>query len=171
MRANNVIAYLGNMVRKLEPEFTLRLVDIVYSKSHGHEICVMHLTGKNAFPKCTTEELLADPKAMIGLSPMDAITITRLDYAIRERKRKLQVLEVDRNGTILLRDSSGRECRYSEKLISSQRDMIKDFNSEDAHDLGYRVGFREGFSAKKYKKQASDYVKSKWMSINPFAKK
>ena len=116
------------------------------------------------------EELLSDPSAMIGLSPQDAVTITRLDYTIKERKRKYQVLEIDRNGTILLRDSSGKECRFSEKNISSTREMIKDMRSEDAHDLGYRVGFREGVNAKKYKKQASKDIRAKIMRFIPFGK-
>src|SRR5687768_7435016 len=101
-KASNIISYLGRLVNKLEPEYTLKLEDIIYSKSHGHEICVMQLVGKSAFPKYTAEELLSDPGAMIGLSPLDAVTITRLDYKIKERKRKCQVLEIDRNGTILL---------------------------------------------------------------------
>lgn len=168
MKASNVISYFGNLVNKLEPEYTIRLEDIIYSKSHGHEICVMQLVGKSAFPKYTTEELLSDPSAMIGLSPKDAVAITRLDYEIKERKRKYQVLEIDRNGTILLRDSSGKECRFSEKNISSTREMIKDMRSEDAHDLGYRVGFREGVNSKKYKKQASKDIKSKIMKFLPF---
>ncbi|MFA5958996.1 MAG: hypothetical protein WC785_00590 [Tatlockia sp.] len=170
MKASNVISYFGNLVNKLEPQYTLRLDDIIYSKSHGHEICVMQLVGKSAFPKYTTQELLSNPNAMIGLSPQDAVTITRLDYTIKERNRKYQVLELDRNGTILLRDFSGKECRFSEKHISSTRTMIKDMRSEDAHDLGYRVGFREGLHAKKYKKQASKEFRAKIMRFIPFGK-
>jgi|GEM_PF-2235246 len=171
MKENKVISYLGGLVRKLEPEFTMRLAEVIYSQEHGHEICVMHVAGKNSFPKCTAEELLADPKAMQGLSPQDAVTITRLDYAIRERKQKLMVLDVDRNGTVLLRDSSGSENRYSEKLLSSDRELIKDLSSEDAHDLGYRVGFREGLNTGKYKKQASELVKTSVQALNPFKAK
>jgi hypothetical protein len=168
MKASNVISYFGNIVNKLEPEYTLRLDDIIYSKSHGHEICVMQLVGKNAFPKYTAEELLSDPNAMVGLSSQDAVLITRLDYTIKERKKKYQVLEVDRNGTILLMDSSGQERRYSERHISSTREMIKEMVSEDAHDLGYRVGFREGFNARKYTKQISNNIRSKLMRLLPF---
>ncbi|AHE66198.1 hypothetical protein [Legionella oakridgensis] len=171
VKANNVISYVGNLVNKIEPKYTLRLEDIIYSKSHGHEICVMQLVGKNAFPKYTPEELLSDPNAMVGLSPQDAVTITRLEYIIKERKKNLRVLEIDRNGTILLRDSSGREYRYSEKYISSSREMIKKLKSEDAHDLGYRVGFREGLDAKKYKKQLSGNIRSKFMKFIPFRQK
>ncbi|MGQ3891822.1 hypothetical protein [Legionella sp. CNM-4043-24] len=160
MRENKVIAFMGSLVRKLEPEFTLRLVDVIYSKAHGHELCVMQVVGKNAFPTCTAEELLADPKAMLGLSPQDAVTITRLDCAIKERKNRLRVLDVDRNGTILLRDESGNECRYSEKLLSSERELLKSLDGEDAHDLGYRVGFREGFQINRHKMKASDALKS-----------
>lgn len=171
MKTSNVISFFGSLVSKFEPQYTLRLEDIIYSKSHGHEICVMQLVGKSAFPKYTTEELLSDPNAMIGLSPQDAVTITRLDYLIKERKRKLKVLEIDRNGTILLRDSSGKEVRYSEKHISSSREIIKDMISEDAHDLGYRVGFKDGFGAKKFTNQTSKNIKAQLMKFNPFKKK
>lgn len=151
LKKSNVLSYLGGLINKLEPEYTLRLDDIIYSKAHGHEICVMHLVGKNAFPKYTTEELLSDPNAMKGLSPEDAVIIARLDYIIKERRNKFEVLEVDRNGTVLLRDASGKTERYSEKKISSDRELIKRMGSEDAHNLGYRVGFKEGANLKKYK--------------------
>ena len=170
MKASNVISYFGALVKKLEPEYTLRLEDIIYSKSHGHEICVMQLVGKSAFPKYTTEELLSNARAMIGLSPQDAVAITRLDYTLKERKRKYQVLEIDRNGTILLRDHSEKECRYSEKHISSSREMIKEMRSEDAHDLGYRVGFREGINGRKYKKLAAKGIREKIMKFITFSK-
>lgn len=171
MKASNVVSFLGDLVSKIEPQYTLRLDAIIYSKSHGHEICVMQLVGKNAFPKYTTEELLSDPNAMIGLSPQDAVTITRLDYTIKERKRKYQVLEIDRNGTILIRDSSGKVTRYSEKHISLSREIINDMRSEDAHDLGYRVGFKEGLCAKKSSKKASNNIKIQLMRLNPFKQK
>lgn len=171
MKASNVVRFLGKFVSKFEPQYTLRLVDVIYSKSHGHELCVMQLAGKNAFPKYTTEELLSDPKAMIGLSPQDAVAITRLDHLIKERKNKLKVLEIDRNGTILLRDSSGQEIRYSEKYISSSRDLIRDMLSEDAHDLGYRVGLKEGFSVRKTTSRASINIKAQLIKFNPFKKR
>ncbi len=169
MKTNNIISYIGRLVSKLEPEYTIRLANIVYSKSHGHEICIMQLTGKNAFPKYTAEELLADPKAMIGLSPQDAVSITRLDQIIKDRKGKYRVLEIDKNGTIVLRDSSGRENRYSENLISSKREIIKDLTSEDAHDLGYRVGFKEGFNARKINKFIAIGIKTKLKNLLPFS--
>lgn len=170
MKASNVISFLGALVNRLEPEYTFKLIDIIYSKAHGHEICVMQLAGKSSFPKYTAEELLSTPEAMIGLSPLDAVRITKLDFAIKERKKKSQVLEVDKNGTILLRDSSGNIIRYSEKYISSNREILKNMKSEDTHDLGYRVGFREGFNTKKYKKQISSNIKNKILQLIPFCK-
>ena len=167
----NIVSYIGSLVKKLEPEYTIRLADIIYSKSHGHEICVMQLSCKNAFPRYTAEELLADPSALIGLSPQDAVTITRLDQTIKDRKGKYRVLEVDKNGTILLRDASGKEKRYSENLVSFNREMIQDLASEDAHDLGYRVGFKQGFNAKKVGKYLSRDIKTKLMNLIPFISK
>lgn len=169
MKAMKVISYLGYLAKRIEPAYTIRLEDIIYSKSHGHEICIMQLVGKSAFPKYTPEELLSDPRAMDGLSPQDAVQITRLDHLIKERKKKLQVLEIDRNGTILLMDSSGKEQRYSEKNISRSREMIKEMHSEDAHDLGYRVGLREGLGIKKYAKKASN-IKDRLYSLISFNK-
>lgn len=153
MRANKVIDFFSHLFNKMEPEFTLRLISIEYSPKHRHEICVMQLAGKNAFPKYTPEELLRNPKAMVGLSPQDAAVIAQLDFTIKERNKKLQVLEIDKNGTVLLRDVNGVVKRYSEKYLSSDREMIKSLNSEDAHDLGYRVGFKDGIEIKKMKRQ------------------
>ncbi|MBA3537312.1 MAG: hypothetical protein H0T84_12000 [Tatlockia sp.] len=161
MKGNNVVSFFSNLINKVEPEYTWRLVDIIYSKKHGHEICVMHLAGKSAFPKFTTEELLSDPHAMKGISALDAVSITKLDHIIKERKKKSIVLEIDKNGTILLRDSAGNEHRYAEKFVSSNREMIYDLQSQDAHDLGYRVGFRDGINVKNLKKQISSNIKNK----------
>ncbi|CAM4376097.1 MAG: hypothetical protein LEGION0403_FIIPPAGN_02055 [Legionella sp.] len=166
-RARNIKSFLGHLVSKIEPEYTLRLEDIIYSKKHGHEVCVMQLVGKNAFPQYTTEELLSDPNALKGINPLDAIEITKLHYTIKERKRKLKVLEVDRNGTIVLRDSSGKEQRYSERQLSSSRELIKEMMSEDAHDLGYRVGFKDGLFARKTIKEKKT-VKAKILDLIKF---
>jgi hypothetical protein len=149
MKTSNVVSFLGGLIRRVEPQYSIKLIDIIYSHSHGHEICVLQLVGKNIFPKYCTADLLADPESMVGMSPNDAVAIAILDCHIKERKGKQKVLEIDRNGTILLRDSSGREQRYSECLISSDREMIQSLTSGDAHDLGYRVGFRDGFGCKK----------------------
>ena len=170
MKATNVINYLdylNYLVQRVERDYTMRLKDIVYSKAHGHEICIMQQLGRSSLLEYTVEELLSNLDTMIGLSPEDTVTITRLDHLIKERKKKLLVLEVDRNGSILLIDFYGNEQRYSEKHISSSRELIKEMKSEDAHDLGYRVGFREGLFAKKYPKQSSN-IKSKFFRLISF---
>lgn len=102
MRANNVVSFLGKLIRKVEPQYSIKLIDIIYSKSHGHEICVLQLVGKNSFPKYSAADLMADPESMVGMSPQDAIAIAVLDCHIKERMGKQKVLEIDRNGTILL---------------------------------------------------------------------
>lgn len=119
----------------------------------------MQLIGKNTFPKLTTEEILTDPKAMKGLSASDIVTITRLDEQIKRRKNTYKILEVDINGTILLEDHRGQVKRYSEKIISSNREVLEHLNSLDAHDIGYRVGFREGLSISSMKEKAKKILK------------
>lgn len=167
MRPTNVFK---SIISKLEPEYTLRLVEIVYSKAHGHEICVMQLVGKNAFPKYTAEEILSDPGAMIGLSPQDAVTITHLDYSIKERKKRYSIMEIDRNGTVLMQNPDGDINRYSERTISSQREILSHMHPEDAHDLGYRVGFKDGIYARKYMRATSKKLKSKIVHLIEFIK-
>ncbi|MCB1454677.1 MAG: hypothetical protein KDJ43_13625, partial [Rhizobiaceae bacterium] len=138
----------------LEPEYTLRLVGVEYSAKHGHEICIMQLSGKNAFPKYTPRELLSNPRSMSGLSPQDAVAIAKMDEVIRQRKERHKVLEFDKNGTIVLKMPSGSEQRFSEKYLSTnRRDLLQDMLSEDAHDLGYRVGFRDGIDIEAQKKK------------------
>lgn len=165
MNVRKVIHFVGKFVNKLEPEFTFKLIDIIYSNSHGHEICVMQLVGKNAFPLYTAAELISSPQGMIGLSPRDAVRITQLDCQIKERQQKSKVLEIDRNGTIVLRDRSGNIKRYSERMISSDRGMLKDLLSEDAHDIGYRVGFKDGMELKKQKTQLTTSLRSKILKL------
>jgi len=80
MEAKKVINFFSHWVNKLEPEYTLRLVDIEYSAKYGQEVCVMQLSGKNTFPKYKPQDLLSNPKAVVSLSPKDAIVITRLEY-------------------------------------------------------------------------------------------
>lgn len=170
MKANNVINYLGDLVRKLEPQYTIRLMNVIYSEEHGHEICLLQQVGKNTFMKCTADEILTDPQTMQGLSAQDAVTISRLDQSIRECKNTATVVDIDRNGTILLRDNDGDECRYPEKLLSSERDLLNTLNADDAHDLGYRVGFREGLAVHSAKKQAAGYAKSGVSVLDPLSR-
>lgn len=165
-----IINFFSHLINRIEPEFTFRLVDIVYSPKHGHEICVMQLSGKNIFPKFTTEEILSNPSALLGLSSKDAVKITQLDYLIKERKKKCQVLEVDKNGTVLLMNSFGKTTRYSEKYISSNRELLNTMKSDDAHDLGYRVGFRDGFEIKKLKQKATNLFRDKLKRFIPYVK-
>lgn len=165
MNVRKVINFVGKFVNNWEPHFTFKLIDIIYSKSHKHEICVMQLVGKNSFPIYTAAELLACPHGMIGLSPEDAVRITQLDFQIKERQQKCKVLEVDRNGTVLLRDTAGVVKRYSEQHISNDRILLKDLLSEEAHDIGYRVGFRDGMELKKQKMQLASGIKSKILKL------
>lgn len=165
-----IINFFSHLTNRIEPEFTFRLVDVIYSPKHGHEICVMQLSGKNIFPKFTAEEILSNPSALVGLSSKDAVKITQLDYLIKERKKKCQVLEVDKNGTILLKNSFGKISRYSEKYISSNRELLNTMKSDDAHDLGYRVGFRDGFEIKKFKQQTRNLFRDKLKRFIPYIK-
>ena len=165
-----IINFFSHWVDKVEPEFTFRLVDIIYSEKHRHEICVMQIVGKNIFPKFTPEELLSNPSALVGLSSKDAVTIAQLNHLIQDRKKNCEVLEIDKNGTILLRDSFGRVVRYAEKYISSNRELLSSLKSDDAHDLGYRVGFIDAFEVKKFKKQATSLFKNKIRKIIPYLK-
>lgn len=160
-----VVNLISSMINKTEDNITLRLVAVEFSKRLGHEICVMQLVGKNVFPKMTTSELLSDPKALIGLSSADIISIVRLDEKIKERITKNQILEIDQNGTIVLLSIDGTEKRYSEKFISSNRDLLNTIPSLDAHDIGYRVGFKDGLSINEKKKGALKFLKEKALSI------
>ena len=73
----------------------------------------------------------------------------------------------DTNGSIVLRDPSGAIRRYSEKYISSTRELLNTMHSEDAHDLGYRVGFRDGFRARDFKNQAKNILKKNFKKFAP----
>lgn len=146
------MAKIFNFIKTLldkNENITLRLVELEYSAKHGHEICVLQLIDKNIFPKLTSEEILSNRNIMIGLPPEDIVFITRLDAKIQERKKEMKVLEIDRNGTIVLASSDGKLKRYSEKKISMNTEILSKMNSIDAHNLGYRVGFKEGINSQK----------------------
>ena len=165
MASSLVINFFSKFITKFEPNFTLRLEAIEYSPRLNQEICVLQLVGKNAFPKFTPEEILNNEKLIIGLRSQDAIQITKLHQEIIERKKRCCVLDVDRNGTILMRDGDGNIKRYSEKVISSSREMLKHMKTEDAHDLGYRVGFREGLGIKTQMKSSRMTIKQKFNKL------
>lgn len=175
MEARKVIDFVSYLVNRLEPDYTLRLVGVEFSQKHGHEICIMQLSGKNVFPKYTPQEILSNPKGMVGLSPQDAVTISKLDDIIQKRKKQSKVLEVDKNGSIVLKMSSGRTQRFSENYISTyRRDVLQSMRPEDAHDLGYRVGFKEGASIQQQKLKANKLRKhniSKFFPILRLIKK
>ena len=160
-----VVNFISALINKSEENITLRLDSIEFSRKHGHEICIMQLVGKNAFPKMTTHEILSNPRAMVGISPADIVSIVRLDEQIRERKSKNKILEIDSNGSIVLINEDGSERRYSEKYISSDRELLNTLDGSDAHDIGYRVGFKDGLSINEKKKNALNSLKRHLISL------
>lgn len=127
----------------IESEATLELEEIIYSKKHGHEICVMHLVGKNIFPKMTTEEILSNSKARAGLNKDDLITITRLDMEIQLKKNKLHLAEYDRNGTIVIENTQRERQRYSEIEIAANTEILNKLNGTEGYKIGYNIGLKE----------------------------
>jgi hypothetical protein len=166
---NKVVNFFGKLIEKADPDITLKLERVVYSKKHHQEICILQLVGKNIWPKMTPAEILSDPKASKGLSAEDLIQITRLDETIKHRHNTRRILEIDKNGTILLEGYTGEVKRYSEKYVSTHREMLQGLSSLDAHDLGYRVGFRDGLTINSLKK-AKTLVKEKILQLLPVLK-
>lgn len=145
---------------KIEPDVTLELEEIKFSKKYGHDVCVMHLVGKNTFPVMTTEEILSNPKARAGLSKDDLILITRLDMEIKLKKQSLKIIEHDRNGTVVLLNDAGERKRYSDRIISSDPNLLNALDGKDAHSIGYRVGFQDGFETMKQKIKLSSKIRN-----------
>lgn len=164
---NKVIKLWSALVDKLEPEVTLELESIEYNPFYGHEICVLRLVGKNSFPKLTTHEILSNPKLMTGLSRDDLVKITKLDIEINEKKKKHKIVEIDRNGSVVLQNSHGETTRYSEKIISSNPAIIGSLNPNDAHRIGYKVGFKDGLSTSDEKKKLKMTLKQKIVCLFP----
>lgn len=103
------LKFWNKIFHHFESKPTYELDDIIYSKKHGHEICVMRLVGKNIFPLMTTGGILSSRAAMAGLSNEDLVKITRLDMEIRYKKNTLRLIETDRNGTALFEDQFKKE--------------------------------------------------------------
>lgn len=164
---SKVVSILQRIIERAEPDITLKLEKVIYSPRHKHEICVLQLIGKNAWPRMTPQEILEDPQTIRGLSQEDVVKITRLDEKIKMRVKELKVLEIDVNGTIILEDKRGNVRRFSEKKLSENRKMLAKLSSLDAHDLGYRVGFREGSGIHLAKKVAKKIFKEKLWGIIP----
>lgn len=155
-----VVKFWSRLLDKIETDVTLELDELEFSEKHGHEICVMHLIGKNIFPKMTAEEILSNPKARAGLSKDDLITITRLDMEIRLKKGRMRLVEMDRNGTLTLKNDLGEVKRYSEKYISMNNDLLKCLGGQDGYMVGYRVGFKDGRNIATQKERAFAKIRS-----------
>lgn len=140
----NVRDFIQYLLKADDNSESLKLVDVIYSKSYLEEVCRVQLVGKNIFPIYRTDEILKNKKLLNAFSKEDLLRIKEIDLHIKERAKKNTVLEIDLNGTILLRDSRGRVKRYAERLVSSNHEMIASLSSHDAHSLGYRVGYRDG---------------------------
>ncbi len=74
-----LLNFLTKITNKIETDSTIELDEIIFSRRHGHNICVMHVKGKNIFPKMTAEQILSNPTAMLGLGKKDLIRIAQLD--------------------------------------------------------------------------------------------
>lgn len=156
-----VVSLFSNLLNRMEPDFTIELDDVIYSKKHGHEICVLHVIGKNIFPKMTTDEILSNPKAMAGLSKEDIIRITRLDIQIKDRINNIKVIEMDRNGTVILQDKFEQKT-YSVRELSTNPLIMDQLKGRDAFRIGYKLGFKECMLSLQQKKAL---IKNKLLSI------
>lgn len=136
------INFIAKLLNTNDSVITLELDDIVFSKKHGHEICVMRIVGKNIFPKMTTEEILSNKQAMAGLSKEDLIRITKLHMEIKYNKDKLQLIEINRNGSVLLENRYKERVRYSENRIISDAKLQDKLMGSAALSLGYRFGLK-----------------------------
>src|SRR3990167_11210417 len=87
---SKIINVWSKIIDRLEPEVSLELEQIEFNERLGQYICVMHLVGKNIFPKMTTDEILSNPKARAGLSHEDLIEITKLDTQAKMEREKLK---------------------------------------------------------------------------------
>lgn len=143
----NVKDFIQYLLKSNDDSDSLKLIDFFYSSSHSEEVCRVQLIGKNIFPIYTTDEILKSKKLFDAFSKEDLLKIKEIDLRIKERTTRNTVLEIDLNGTILLKDGRGRIKRYAERLISSDKEMIASLNSHDAHSLGYRVGYKDGLNA------------------------
>lgn len=146
-----VIKLWDKIISNLESKITYELDDIIYSKKHGQDVCVMRIIGKNIFPIMTSEEILSSKSAIAGLSIEDIIKITRLDMQIRYNKNKLRMIETNRDGTILFEDSLKNRVRYSEELLISTPEIQDKLNGKDAIHIGYKAGFKHGVKASRAK--------------------
>jgi len=143
--------FWNRIFQNVEHTVTFELDDIIYSKKHGHEVCVMRLVGKNVFPIMTPKEILSSKDAMAGLSNEDLVKITRLDMEINYKKNALRLIETDRNGTTLFEDQYRKKIRYSDKLIVSSPEIQDRLNGRDGIRIGYKTGFKEGVKVNKDK--------------------
>tara|TARA_Y100000588_G_C14244626_1_gene920884 strand:- start:673 stop:1176 length:504 start_codon:yes stop_codon:yes gene_type:complete len=140
----NVKDFFQYLIKSDSEKDSLKLIDIIYSKFHNSEVCLVQLAGKNAFPVYKTSEILNNKKILNAFSREDILLVKDLDNKIKEREKKHKILEVNPNGTILLKNAKGQIKRYAEKFISSNPSFIDSLASQDAHSIGYRVGYRDG---------------------------
>ncbi|WP_419421552.1 hypothetical protein ACNVED_16325 (plasmid) [Legionella sp. D16C41] len=140
----NVTDFFHYLLKSESDKDSLRLIDIIYSKSHKSEVCIVQLIGKNVFPTYTAKAILSDKRLFNSFSREDLLLIKELDTKINEREKRRTVLEVDMCGTILLKDSKGNIKRYAEKLISTDQELLESLDSVDAFSIGYRVGYKDG---------------------------
>jgi hypothetical protein len=162
---NRVVQFWSKFIDKIESDITLELEEIIFSKKHGHEICVMHLVGKNAFPKMTAEEILANPKARMGLNKDDLIEITQLAMKIKQRKNAWRVVEIDRNGLVLLENNVGAKKKCSIHEISSNQPLQDNLVGSHVYGIGYRVGFKDGFKDGINVRQQKQHWLSKFLML------
>lgn len=138
-----VASFISRLLNTSDSVITLELDDVIFSKKHGHEICIMRIVGKNIFPKMTTEEILENKQAMLGLSKDDLIAITKLHMEIKHNKDKLKLVEINRNGTVLFENKYKERIKYSESRIISDGKLQDKLEGSAALSLGYRFGLRQ----------------------------
>jgi hypothetical protein len=140
----NTKKFLTLLAHNDQQKITLKFCRMIYCPTRKHELCVMQLIGKNSFPTYSPYEILSTNHLLRSINAEDAVVITRLDEKIRRRHRQCKVLEVDRNGTILIEDDKGKVQRLAEVLIAKDPAFLAKLDGLNAYNLGYRMGLRGG---------------------------
>ena len=146
-----------------------RFDDKVYSKRLGHYICRCQLVGTKHFFMSTATEILNDRALLEKFSHVDVLLIKEIAEGVELTQKRLRVVELAMNGTVLFEDYKGKQTRYANSVAIADETIVKRVEREQLVAIAYRAGYLDGESAqKKILSLSKENIKNKFAKLNPF---
>jgi hypothetical protein len=157
MRSNPLTDYIKWLIGQIHDvqkyqsvNYPYKIVSKELCKKTGEEKLIIQVAGKNVFLRLSPQELVRDEAALRSFSPLDVRNITYLACNLENLSKKgrpfykivSQFFSHTRQEEmfVIQAENSTAQITKSAQDISSDPELINNFNTQDAHKIGHIAG-------------------------------